>query len=69
MGNSGSLREKVTIVAGKIWLANTKEAGQRLPLTHGMSNLGMYISQCKRKGKEIEEEKEIFFSSMKFDFA
>ena len=67
MGNSGSLREKVTIVAGKIWLANTKEAGQRLPLTHGMSNLGMYISVQKKRKRDWGGERDIFkFNEISF---
>ena len=55
----GSLRGKVIIDAGKIWLADTKASGQRLPLTHGMLNLGMSILMPKLKKRDWGEERKL----------
>ena len=44
----------------KIWLANTRGAGQRLAWIHGMSNLGMQISVPKKRQGYWEGDKDIF---------
>ena len=47
-----NLREGITINTGKIRLAGTRGPGQRLPLTHGMLNLGMSILMPKLKKRD-----------------